>query len=129
MGQWLGRLLWEQDIVEVRVLSTLLKSSELCKAKVMMYTLHDRMETYHLLEYSSIGQSIRLIRGRLKVRVFLFQQYESPPRSRRENNVVRILYGDNVRINYGYSEMVSLRSPKPQLWVRILLPVQIGSLV
>ena len=23
MGQWLGRLLWEQDIVEVRVLSTL----------------------------------------------------------------------------------------------------------
>lgn len=24
VGQWLGRLLWEQDIVEVRVLSTLL---------------------------------------------------------------------------------------------------------
>ena len=67
----------------------------------MMYTLYDRMETYHYrdvgesgypatfgmwrtrwfesshldtLEYSSIGQSIRLIRGRLKVRVFLFQQ-------------------------------------------------------
>ena len=65
----------------------------------MMYTLYDRMETYHIgdqrspvsrqlweleavssnlaspttLEYSSIGQSIRLIRGRLKVRFFLFQ--------------------------------------------------------